>query len=160
MNKIAHDIIEDGKVLVVLRPQIGAPSSLRIDAREAARFARALLNDMGVGDGIEDDEQPIEIGPMVIDASAMRVEIEGRQVPMSRLQLRILETLALRAGLVVSKSNILNRIYTGRVQPEPKIIDVVICRIRSKLREAGVQDCIQTVWGVGYRLSLPTEPVQ
>ena len=50
----------------------------------------------------------------------------------------------------------LNHLYGGMVEPELKIIDVFVCKLRKKLVEAtGEDSCIQTVWGRGYVLKDP-----
>ena len=68
-----------------------------------------------------------------------------------------MEVLALRQGGPISKEMIFAQIYTGLDQPEMKIIDVYICKLRKKLAEAsGGHEFIETVWGRGYALREPS----
>jgi two-component system cell cycle response regulator CtrA len=69
----------------------------------------------------------------------------------------ILELLALRKGVVLTKEVFLNHLYGGIDEPEVKIIDVFICKLRKKLATAGGADLIGTVWGRGYVLREPSD---
>ncbi len=68
----------------------------------------------------------------------------------------MLELLSLRKGTTLTKEMFLNHLYGGMDEPELKIIDVFICKLRKKLAEAtGGQNYIETVWGRGYVLRDP-----
>ena len=68
-------------------------------------------------------------------------------------EFRIIEFLALRKGAVLSKDAFLNHLYGGIDEPEPKIIDVFMCKLRRKLADAGATGVvIDTIWGQGYIL--------
>ena len=69
----------------------------------------------------------------------------------------ILELLVLRKGMVLTKEAFLNHLYGGMDEPEMKIIDVFICKLRKKLANAGADNLIGTVWGRGYMIREPTE---
>ena len=77
---------------------------------------------------------------------------------MTGKEYRILELLSLRPGVTVTKEMLLDHLYGGRDEPEIKIIDVFVSRLRKKLAQAtdGKQH-IETVWGRGYRLCTPAE---
>jgi two-component system cell cycle response regulator CtrA len=64
----------------------------------------------------------------------------------------ILELLVLRKGIVLTKEAFLNHLYGGMDEPEMKIIDVFICKLRKKLANAGADNLIGTVWGRGYMM--------
>ena len=64
----------------------------------------------------------------------------------------ILELLVLRKGMVLTKETFLNHLYGGMDEPEMKIIDVFICKLRKKLAQAGAGNLIGTVWGRGYMI--------
>ena len=77
---------------------------------------------------------------------------------MTGKEYQILEILALRKGTTLSKEMFLNHLYGGMDEPELKIIDVFICKLRKKLANAsGGRDYIETVWGRGYMLREPSE---
>jgi len=72
----------------------------------------------------------------------------------------ILELLSLRKGTTLTKEMFLNHLYGGMDEPELKIIDVFVCKLRKKLAQAtGGKHYIETVWGRGYVLRDPVEPV-
>jgi len=71
---------------------------------------------------------------------------------------RMLELLALRQGHTITKEMFLNQLYGGIDEPEQKIIDVFICKLRKELAEAsGGKNYIETVWGRGYALREPEQ---
>jgi len=96
-------------------------------------------------------------GPMSIDLAARTVEVSGRRVHLTGKEYAILEMLSLRKGMTLTKEMFLTHLYGGRDEPELKIIDVFICKLRKKLAQAGTgaSGCIETVWGRGYALRDP-----
>ena len=99
----------------------------------------------------------IVTGPVSIDLAARTVEVEGRRVGLTGKEYAILEMLSLRKGMTLTKEMFLTHLYGGRDEPELKIIDVFICKLRKKLHQAGAPSsgCIETVWGRGYSLRDP-----
>ena len=99
----------------------------------------------------------ITTGPMSIDLAARTVEVGGRRVSLTGKEYAILEMLSLRKGMTLTKEMFLTHLYGGRDEPELKIIDVFICKLRKKLATAGTDPsgCIETVWGRGYALRDP-----
>jgi two-component system cell cycle response regulator CtrA len=96
-------------------------------------------------------------GPVAIDLAARTVEVDGRRVGLTGKEYAILEMLSLRKGMTLTKEMFLTHLYGGRDEPELKIIDVFICKLRKKLFQAGApaSGCIETVWGRGYSLRDP-----
>lgn len=150
-GKLSHEASEDG-VLIVLRPQIGSPSSLRVDAEEAIRFARELLDDLGEGDGLGAGGRTIRIGQLTIDTTDHAVRAGDQYVPFTPKEYQLVEALALRPGHTLSKEQLFNRMYQGVDEPDMKIVDVFVCKIRNKLSLFGASGQVETVWGRGYRL--------
>jgi two-component system cell cycle response regulator CtrA len=71
----------------------------------------------------------------------------------SNKEYAILELLAMRKGTVLTKEMFLNHLYSSMDEPEIKIIDVFVCKLRKKLAKAsGGMNYIETVWGRGYML--------
>jgi two-component system cell cycle response regulator CtrA len=99
----------------------------------------------------------IVTGPVAIDLAARTVEVDGRGVGLTGKEYAILEMLSLRKGMTLTKEMFLTHLYGGRDEPELKIIDVFICKLRKKLYLAGApaSGCIETVWGRGYSLRDP-----
>jgi two-component system cell cycle response regulator CtrA len=99
----------------------------------------------------------IVTGPVAIDLAARTVTVDGHRVSLTGKEYAILEMLSLRKGMTVTKEMFLTHLYGGRDEPELKIIDVFICKLRKKLFQAGgpSSGCIETVWGRGYSLRDP-----
>jgi two-component system cell cycle response regulator CtrA len=103
----------------------------------------------------------IVTGPVSIDLAARTVAVNGRRVPLTGKEYAILEMLSLRKGMTLTKEMFLTHLYGGRDEPELKIIDVFVCKLRKKLHLAGAPatGCIETVWGRGYALRDPQPEV-
>ena len=92
----------------------------------------------------------LRCGPLQLSVDSREVEVSGRPVHLTGKEYAILELLVLRKGMVLTKEVFLNHLYGGMDEPEMKIIDVFICKLRKKLAEAGAPNLIGTVWGRGY----------
>ena len=97
--------------------------------------------------------QEVAIGSLIIDLVAHRAVVGDVQVPLTGKEYACLEFLATRRGTTVTKEMFLAHLYGGRDEPEMKIIDVFICKLRRKLTNAGAPAVIETVWGRGYTIS-------
>src|SRR3954462_2963171 len=98
-------------------------------------------------------EEVVRCGDLVVRLDAQRAEIAGQPVPLTVKEYQMLELLALRNGMTVSKDMFLSHFYSGRDEPGLKIIDVFMCKLRKKLSSAlGWIDYVETVWGRGYML--------
>ena len=92
----------------------------------------------------------LRMGPVELNLDSRDVWVDGRQVHLTGKEYSILELLVLRKGMVLTKEAFLNHLYGGMDEPEVKIIDVFICKLRKKLAQAGADGMIGTVWGRGY----------
>jgi two-component system cell cycle response regulator CtrA len=104
----------------------------------------------------------LSIGNIEINMNAKKIYAKGKPVTLTKKEYQIAEILALRKGAVLSKEAILDHLYGGLDEPNPKIIDVFVCKIRKKLQAMGVDDFIETNWGRGYividhRVPVPVE---
>lgn len=103
----------------------------------------------------------IHTGRISVNLDAKTVEAEGRPVHLTGKEYQMLELLSLRKGTTLTKEMFLNHLYGGMDEPELKIIDVFICKLRKKLSEAtGGDNYIETVWGRGYVLRDPARSVE
>ena len=103
-------------------------------------------------------ESIIRTGRLVVNLQARTVEIDGRSVRLTGKEYAILELLSLRKGSTLTKEMFLNHLYGGIDEPELKIIDVFICKLRKKLCDAlDGENYIETVWGRGYVLKDSSE---
>ena len=95
----------------------------------------------------------ISVGNLVVDLSHNYAKVGETRLELTAKEFRIIEFLALRKGAVLRKDAFLNHLYGGIDEPEPKIIDVFICKLRRKLVENGAEGLsVDTVWGQGYIL--------
>ncbi|SFP48182.1 response regulator transcription factor CtrA [Tranquillimonas alkanivorans] len=98
----------------------------------------------------------IRTGQVEVNLDAKTVEVDGKPVHLTGKEYQMLELLSLRKGTTLTKEMFLNHLYGGMDEPELKIIDVFICKLRKKLSEAtGGDNYIETVWGRGYVLRDP-----
>jgi len=101
----------------------------------------------------------LKVGPLSLNLDSREVTVEGQTVHLTGKEYSILELLVLRRGMVLTKEAFLNHLYGGLDEPEVKIIDVFICKLRKKLASVGGDKLIGTVWGRGYVLRDPGEEV-
>ena len=98
----------------------------------------------------------INTGKLTVNLDAKTVEVGGQRVHLTGKEYAMLELLSLRKGTTLTKEMFLNHLYGGMDEPELKIIDVFICKLRKKLSAAtGDDHYIETVWGRGYVLRDP-----
>ncbi len=98
----------------------------------------------------------IKTGKLTVNLDTKTVEVEGRPLHLTGKEYGILELLSLRKGTTLTKEMFLNHLYGGIDEPELKIIDVFVCKLRKKLSQAtGGENYIETVWGRGYVLRDP-----
>ena len=103
----------------------------------------------------------IRTGKLAVNLDAKTVEVDGARVHLTGKEYAMLELLSLRKGTTLTKEMFLNHLYGGMDEPELKIIDVFICKLRKKLSSAcGGENYIETVWGRGYVLRDPGEEAE
>ncbi len=101
-------------------------------------------------------ESVIQTGKLKVNLDARTVEVEGQPLHLTGKEYGILELLSLRKGTTLTKEMFLNHLYGGMDEPELKIIDVFVCKLRKKLTAAARGETyIETVWGRGYVLRDP-----
>lgn len=104
-------------------------------------------------------ESLIRTGDLVVNLQTRTANVNGQDLQLTGKEYAILELLSLRKGNTLTKEMFLNHLYGGMDEPELKIIDVFICKLRRKLADAlGRDDYVQTVWGRGYVLRDPVGP--
>jgi two-component system cell cycle response regulator CtrA len=98
----------------------------------------------------------IHTGRLAVNLAARSVDVDGRPLHLTGKEYGILELLSLRKGTTLTKEMFLNHLYGGMDEPELKIVDVFICKLRKKLAVATFgESYIETVWGRGYVLREP-----
>ncbi len=123
------------------------------DKRELiARIQAIVRRSKGHSDSI------IETGKLTVNLDTRTVEVGGQPLHLTGKEYGILELLSLRKGTTLTKEMFLNHLYGGMDEPELKIIDVFVCKLRKKLAAAtGGDNYIETVWGRGYVLRDPVQ---
>jgi two-component system, cell cycle response regulator CtrA len=98
----------------------------------------------------------IRTGKLVLDIDGRTAAIDNRRLHLTGKEYGVLELLCLRKGVILTKEALLNHLYGGMDEPELKIIDVFVCKLRKKLAAAtGGDHYIETVWGRGYVMRDP-----
>jgi two-component system cell cycle response regulator CtrA len=92
----------------------------------------------------------LTIGNLTLNVDEREVVANGVPVHLTNKEFALLELLVLRRNMVMTKDAILSQLYGGMDEPDLKIIDVFVCKIRNKLAKAGLPNVISTVWGRGY----------
>jgi len=102
----------------------------------------------------------INTGRLSVNLGSRTAEVDSRPLHLTGKEYAILELLSLRKGTTLTKDMFLNHLYGGIDEPEVKIIDVFICKLRKKLNSATEgENYIETVWGRGYVLRDPPEDI-
>ena len=100
----------------------------------------------------------IATGDLKVNLDTKTVEVNNQRVHLTGKEYQMLELLSLRKGTTLTKEMFLNHLYGGMDEPELKIIDVFICKLRKKLAAStGGDNYIETVWGRGYVLRDPED---
>ena len=100
----------------------------------------------------------VQTGDLIVNVDAKTVHIKQIRVNLTGKEYRMLELLSLRKGTTITKEMFLSQLYGGMDEPEIKIIDVFMCKIRKKLAHASNgKNYIETIWGCGYVLREPHE---
>lgn len=97
----------------------------------------------------------LQAGLVSLNLDSRRVTVAGTDVRLTGKEFAILELLVLRKGLILSKEALLTHLYHGTDEPEMRILDVFVCKLRKKLALVGAPDLVRTVWGLGYTVSDP-----
>ena len=121
------------------------------DKRElVARIQAIVRRSKGHSDSV------IRTGRLTVNLDTRMVEIDAHPLHLTGKEYGILELLSLRKGTTLTKEMFLNHLYGGMDEPELKIIDVFVCKLRKKLANASSgENYIETVWGRGYVLRDP-----
>lgn len=93
-----------------------------------------------------------KVGPFTIDRMTNFISVEGQHVRFTHKEFLFMELLLVRSGRVVTKGAFMDYIYGEKDEPDQKIVDVFLCKVRQKLKPFGVEGLIQTIWGRGYMI--------
>ena len=100
----------------------------------------------------------IDSGGLAVNLNTRMVEVNGMRMHLTGTEYQILELLSLRKGTTLTKDMFLNHLYGGMDEPQMKIIDVFMCKLRKKLADASNgKNYIETIWGRGYALREPMD---
>lgn len=123
-----------------------SPDELVARVQAIARRSRGLSSNV------------VTVGPMSLDIGQRTLTINGERVHLTGKEFDLLQLLMVRRDVLVTKEAILDRLYGGRDEPEPKIVDVFVCKLRAKLRPSGADRHLRTVWGQGYSVTTEAGP--
>jgi two-component system response regulator PhoP len=97
----------------------------------------------------------LRCGPVELDTRSQQVAVDGAPVELTTYEYKVLQFLMLRAGEVVSKTDLTEHLYDQDFDRDSNVIEVFVGRLRKKLDPDGVLEPIETLRGRGYRLTLP-----
>jgi two-component system response regulator PhoP len=100
----------------------------------------------------------LKCGPIILDTRAQTVSVETRAIELTTFEYRILEHLMLRAGEVISKGELTERLYDQDFERDSNVIEVLVGRLRRKLDPEDRLKPIETLRGRGYRFALARDP--
>jgi two-component system cell cycle response regulator CtrA len=121
--------------------------ALSIDVSELrARIAAVIRRHRGLSQSL------VEVGALSLSLDSREVRFRNIPFRLTAKEYSMLELLVLRKGQIVTKDMFLSHLYGGADEPEMKIIDVFICKLRRRLNSVGAVDIIETVWGRGYTI--------
>jgi two-component system response regulator PhoP len=100
----------------------------------------------------------LKCGPITLDTRAQTVSVEARAIELTTFEYRILEHLMLRAGEVISKGELTERLYDQDFERDSNVIEVLVGRLRRKLDPEDRLKPIETLRGRGYRFALARDP--
>ena len=121
-------------------------------------IVQEVSNGIGIQSPVRNHRLMIQNGDLIVDLERRIVTADGKPIRLTGKEYGILEALSLRPGVTVTKEMLLSHVYGGKDEPELKIIDVFVCRLRKQLAQAtNGKHYIETVWGRGYRLCAPAE---
>jgi two-component system OmpR family response regulator len=113
----------------------------------------ARVNALARRKPLQQEATRLQHGPVSMDLLRRRVTRDGEAVPLQPREFRILEELLREDGKVVTRTMLLERVWSYHFDPQTNIVETHISRLRSKLNEGGKPDVIDTVRGVGYRMA-------
>lgn len=123
-----------------IQPWPIAPEELVARLMALHRRQRDLLDDI------------IEFAGLSFNTLTGDLKGDGINVHLTKCEAAVLAALATRPGQTVTKPMLMLALYNGRDEPQSKIVDVYVCKLRKKIMAAtGGLDCIETVWGQGHR---------
>ena len=103
----------------------------------------------------------IQTGNLTVNLDNKQVEVGGTRINLTNKEYKILELLTLRKGITITKEMFLNYLYGGMEEPDAKIVDVFMCKLRKKLASAsGGDEFIETIWARGYVLREPIDEMK
>ena len=97
-------------------------------------------------------EPILRVGIVQLNSGAQEVEVDGTAVQLRPREFELLELLMMCTNTVLSKEAVLAHLYDGVDEPSPQIVDVLVCKLRSKLADAGASEVIRTIYGRGYMI--------
>lgn len=98
----------------------------------------------------------LRLGDLEIDVSSMTVQVQGRSVPTTVREFRLLEYFATHRGRVLTRDQLLDAVWKETPFVTPRSIDVYIRRLREKIEpDARHPQYLKTLRGIGYRFEVP-----
>ena len=112
---------------------------------------KAIIRRTAGRSGQEQRDRIVQVGELVLDCDARRVQVSGREVNLTAKEFDVLELLVLNPNKVYSRENLLNLVWGYEYPGDVRTVDVHIRRLREKIEEnPSDPKYVHTKWGVGY----------
>ena len=103
---------------------------------------------------VASEEQSLSVGPLAFDRQSLRFSVAGREIKMTAKELAIIELLMSHPGTLFSRERILSNVWGLNMDPLTNVVDVYIGKLRKKIDDGNDESLIETVRGLGYRLTI------
>ncbi len=148
---------KDAEVDRIVGLEVGGDDYIAKPFSPGELVARVKVHFRRVDARAEEPASEIVVGPLEMDLGAHMVTLRGQPLELTRTEFSLLATLARHSGKVLDRDTLMNGAYKDRRIVSDRTIDSHMRRLRAKLRIGG-EDPIQTVHGVGFRLTFPDPP--
>jgi two-component system, OmpR family, phosphate regulon response regulator PhoB len=125
------------------------------NVREMVLRVKAVLR--RAGQAKSDEPATLSLGALTLDVAAHRCSVEGKDVPLTALEFRLLHHLMSRTGRVQTRARLLGEVWGLQGELETRTVDTHVLRLRDKLGAA--RDLVETVRGIGYRMAEGARPL-
>jgi two-component system OmpR family response regulator len=97
----------------------------------------------------------VSVGDLSIDLLTRQVVRAEREIDLQPREFAVLEYLMRHAGMVISKTMIMEHVWNYNFDPQTNVVDVLVCRLRKKIEKGFGEKILHTIRGVGYVLKHP-----
>jgi DNA-binding response OmpR family regulator len=128
------------------------------DPNELVARVRAILRRAASAPPAAPDKSTLTFGRSIIDLDGRRLTVDGEEVPLRAREFDLLALMAEHAGIVLTRQQLLDRVWPGELDSDTRTVDVHVSRLRERMAPAEADFTIDTIRSVGYRLTVHSRP--